>query len=136
ASDVFGGLFNQLLREFHRTAIIRVRLVELQHGEFGIPSPAQAFIAEIAVDLVNTVEAADGQTFQIQLRRDAQVEIYIKRVVVSYEWLRHRSAGYRLHHGSFNFDEAVRIHEPPQRLHQLAALQENLTNVRIHNQVN
>ena len=37
-----------------------------------------AFIAEIAVDLENAVQPADDQPLQIQLGRDAQVEIDIE----------------------------------------------------------
>ena len=36
ASHVFRCLSDQLLGEAHHTTVVRVRLIELQHGEFGI----------------------------------------------------------------------------------------------------
>ena len=40
-----------------------------------------------------------------------------------------------LHHRRFNFDETLRIHESPHRLHQLAALQKNFADLGVHHQV-
>ena len=37
--------------------------------------------------------------------------------------------------GRFHFDESLRVHEAPQRLHQLAALEKNFANLRIHHQI-
>jgi phage terminase large subunit-like protein len=54
--------------------IVGVGLVELQHGELGIVLRADALVAEVAVDLVDAVKAADDQPLQIKLRRDAQKE--------------------------------------------------------------
>ena len=48
---------------------------------------------------------------------------------------RHSSAGDGLHHRSFNFDESVRFHRAPQRLHQFAALQKNVAHARIHDEI-
>jgi hypothetical protein len=65
----------------------------------------EAFVAEVAVDLVDPLQAAHHQPLQVQLRRDAQVEIDIERVVVRDERPRRRAAVERLHHGRFHFDE-------------------------------
>ena len=60
AGNIDGGLGEQILREFHHVAKIGVSLVELEHGEFGIPAPAQALVAEVAIDFINAIEPAHG----------------------------------------------------------------------------
>ena len=48
-------------------------------------------VAEVAADLEDALEAADHQPLQVQLGRDAQVEVEVERVVVGDE----RSRGAR-----------------------------------------
>ena len=38
--------------------------------------------AEVAIDLIDAVEAADDQALQIKLRRDSRIEVYVERVVM------------------------------------------------------
>ena len=45
------------------------------------------------------------------------------------------TAGNGLHHRSLDLDEAVRIHEAAERLHQPAALQEDFTHLWVHYEV-
>src|SRR5207244_8777599 len=98
-------------------------LVELQHGELRIPPPAQTLVAKVAINFVHAIQPADRQAFQVEFRRDSQVEIHVERVVVRDEWPRYGASRDGLHHGSFYFDESMSIHEPPHRLHQFAALE-------------
>src|SRR3546814_9450761 len=72
--------------------IVRVRLVELQHREFGIVARRESFITEVAVDLVNLLETANDQSLEEQFRRDAQIQIAIERVVMCHERPRRRAA--------------------------------------------
>ena len=48
---------------------------------------------------------------------------------------RHRAARNWLHHGRLNFDETARIQKMPDGLHDLAALDENLAHLLVHDQV-
>ncbi len=75
----------------------------------GLYCEAQTLVAKIAIDLIDALESAHHQTLEIQLRRDAQVEIHIERVVVRDEGTGHRAAVKRLHHGRLDFDEAMRL---------------------------
>ena len=102
-------LRQQFGREIHQAAIIGVGLVELQHRELGIVMRGEALVAEVAIDLVDALQPAHHQPLQVQLRRDAQVEIDIERVVVRDERPRRRAAVERLHHGRFHLDEAARF---------------------------
>ncbi len=76
---------------------------------------ADALIAEIAIDLVNAVQAADDQPLQVELRRNAQVEIHVHGVVVGHEGQRRRSTRDGLHHGCFHLQIAALIEEHAQR---------------------
>src|ERR1700685_4028186 len=133
--NIDGCLFNQLLREIHDPAIVGISLVKLEDVELRIPSPSESHIAEVAIDLVNAVEAADGQPLEIKLGSDAQIQIHVEGVVMRDERLSYCAARDLLHHGSFDLDEVMRVEKPPHGLHQLAALQENFPYLRIHDQV-
>ena len=102
---------HRLLGPFHKIAVVRIRKVQLEHGELGIMLRREALVSEIAIDLVYPVKAADDQALQIKLRRDAQIHVQIKRVVVRLERPRHRAAGNGLHHGRLNFQEIERVQE-------------------------
>ncbi len=95
----------------------------------------RALVAEVAIDFVHAIESAHRQPLQIKLGRDAQKQIHVERVVMRDEGPRHGAAGDGLHHRRFDFDESLRIHEAPQRLHQLAALEKNFAHLGIHHQI-
>ena len=104
---VFCGLGDDFLCEVHHALVVGIRLIELEHGELGIPAPAQTLIAEVAVDFVDAIESAHDQSFQIKFGSDSQVEVHVERVVVRDERPRHGAACDGLHHGRFDFDESV-----------------------------
>ena len=88
--------------------VIAVRLIGLEHGEFGVVLAREAFVAEVAADLEHLVDAADEQALEIKLERDAQIKIAAERVVMRDERLRRRAAGNGLHHRRLDFHEAAR----------------------------
>jgi hypothetical protein len=135
AGDVFDCLLDRPLCRIHDAEIVGVRLIRLEHCELRIPPPAQALVAEIAVDFVHAIESADRQPLQIQLGRDAQEQVHVERVVMSLKGTRHRPARNGMHHRRLNFDESLGIEIAAERLHQLAALQKNLAHFGIHHQV-
>ena len=104
--------------------VVRVGLVELEHGELGIVLGGDAFVAEVPVDLVHAIESADDQALEIELRRDAQEERDVERVVVGGEGPGHGAAGDGLHHRRFDLDVAARIKEVAQGSQHLRALDE------------
>ena len=125
----------QFFCQLHQVMVVRVGLVKLKHREFGIVPRRDPFIAEIAIDLVDAIEAADHQPLEIKLWGDAQIEVEIKSVVVSRERLRGRAARDRLHHRGFNFDVASFIEELPQRPQYPCPLYEHFAHVDIHEQI-
>ena len=112
-----GEPLEHALDEVHEIAVVGVRLVELEHRELGVVPRRQPLVAEIAVDLVHALEAADDQPLEIELRRDAQVHVDVERVVMRQERPRDRAAGDRLHHRRLDLEEVERIEEAAQVLH-------------------
>src|SRR5205823_12440897 len=94
-----------------------------------------AFVTEVAIDLIYTIESADREPLEIELRSDAQKEVDIQSVVMRDEWLGNGAAGDRLHHRGFDFHKPVLTEELPHGLHQLRALQEDFPDLGIHEQV-
>ena len=90
-------------------AVVRERLVELEHRELRIVRPVDAFVAEVVSDFVHALEAAHDQALEIQLVGDAQIERHVERVVVRDEWTRRRAAVQRLQHRRLDFEIAERV---------------------------
>ena len=135
ARDLARELAEQLLGQRHQVLVGRVGLVELEHRELGVVLARQPLVAEVAADLVDALEAADDQPLEVELGRDAHVEIEIERVVVRHERPRRRAAEDRVHHRRLDLEEAARVEEAPDRAHDRGALAEDLAHVGVHHQV-
>ena len=112
-----------------------VRLIKLEHCEFGIVSRRDAFIPKDPIQIVNTVQPANYEPFQIQLRRDAQVKRHIQRVVMRFEGFRKRAARDRMQDGRFDFEVVPVVEKSSELADDDAALDEYLTHLTIHDQV-
>ena len=84
---------DQALGQVHHGAVVAVRLVQLQHREFGVVLGADALVAEDPADLVDLLDAADQQPLQVQFQGDAQEQVDVERVVVRDERPRRGAAG-------------------------------------------
>ena len=102
---------DHLLGHDHQLLIVAVGLVELEHRELGIVLRRDPFVPEVTVDLVDAFDAADRQPLQIELRRDAQEQLHVERVVMRHERPRERAAGNRLHHRRLDLEIAARVQE-------------------------
>ncbi len=120
ARDLARELAEQLLGQRHQVLVRRVGLVELEHRELGVVLARQPLVAEVAADLVDALEAADDQALEVELGRDAHVEIEIQRVVVGLERPRRGAAQDRVHHRRLDLEEAARVEEAPDRAHDRA----------------
>src|SRR3569832_328603 len=116
---------DHLLGEVHEIDVRRVRLVELEHRELGGVLARQPRGAEVAVDLVDPVEAADDEALQVQLRRDPHEQLHVERVVVRDERARRGTADDRVHHRRLDLEETTRVEERPDAAHDLRALAEH-----------
>ena len=120
-STVSREALEHALDQVHEVAVVGVRLVQLQHRELGVVPRRQPFVAEVAVDLVDALEAADDEPLQVQLGRDAQVHVDVERVVVRDERLRDGAARDHLQHRRLDFEEVERVEEAAQVLHDARA---------------
>ena len=125
----------QLLGQVHQVVVVGVGPVELEHRELGIPAIADAFVAEVAVDLEHPLDAADHQALQVQLRRDAQIQLHVERVVMRHERPRQRAAGDRLHHRRLDLEKAARDEKLANRGDRPAADLEHAAHVGIDDEI-
>ena len=96
-------------------AVVGVRLIELHHRELGVVLRRDPLVPEVPVDLEHPLHSADGEPLQIQLGRDAEIQVHVERVVMRDERAGERTAGDRLHHRRLDFEEAARRHERANR---------------------
>ena len=64
----------QVFVELHHLVNRPIRRIQFEHRKLGIVRGVDAFVAEDAADLVDPLEAADDQAFEIEFGRDAQRE--------------------------------------------------------------
>ena len=89
--------------------VIGVRLIQLHQREFRVVAGVQSLVTEHAPDLVHSLHAADDQPFQIQLQRNAQLQILVQRVEVGFKRARRRTARIGDQHGGFHLHKAALV---------------------------
>ena len=102
-----GEVRDQLLGQPHHVGVVAVGLVQLEHRELGVVAGDDALVAEHPPDLEHPLEAADHEPLEVQLGRDAQVQVQVERVVVRDERLGRRAARDRVEHRRLDLDEAA-----------------------------
>ena len=126
---------DQPLHPLHRVAVVRVRLVPLEHRELVRVLVRDALVAEVLADLVDALEPADDQPLQIELGRDPEIEVLLEVVPVRDERLREGAAVARLQHRRLDLDEAVGVEVAPDRRDDAAAQEEVRARLLVHQQV-
>src|SRR6266446_6471100 len=130
-----GETLKQGLDHLHEIRVIRICLIQLQHCELGVVLRRHAFVAEISVDFVNTVEAADGEPLEIEFRRDAQIHVYVEGVVVRLEGPRSGAAGNGVQHRRLHLQEAARIEKGAQVTHDPRSRFKHPPALLVHDQI-
>ena len=126
---------DQVLDPLHRGAVVRVGLVPLEHRELRLVLVRDALVTEVLADLVHLLEPADDEPLEIELRRDAQVEVGIELVVVCHERLRERASVARLEHRRLDLDEAALVEVTADRSDDAAAQDEARARLLVDEQV-
>ena len=125
----------ELLGELHEHLIVHVGPVELEHRELGVVLRRDALIPEVTIDLEHPFDSAHGQPLEVQLRRDAQEQLHVERVVMRDERPGQRAAGERLHHRRLDLEEAMAGEEVAHRGHRPAADFEHPAHVRVDDEI-
>jgi hypothetical protein len=94
-----------------------------------------AFVAKIAVDLVDAGHAAHDEPLQIQLGRDSQEELEIQGVVVRHERPRERASRDRLHHRRLDLEVPPCVEEAAEEADDRRAFLEDGSRFGIDGQV-
>src|SRR5215216_3419978 len=131
ASSSLNCSAQHLLAKIHHPVHVHISAVKLKHCEFGIVCAVNAFVTEIAVDLVDLLEAADDETLEIEFWRDAGVELDAERVMVSLERLRGCTGRLCCQHRRFDFDVAVVVEEAAQLADDARAALEDFTRAEL-----
>jgi hypothetical protein len=72
---------------------------------------AHSFVAEDLTNFKHTVDSAGNYTFQVELEGDAQVKVYVERIVVCNERFSIGAAGNMLQNGRFDFHKTAFVEE-------------------------
>ena len=108
-----GGRLQQLPGQRLHGGVVAVGLVGLEHRELGIVGCVSALVAEDPADLVDPLDAADDQPLQVQLQRDAQVQVQVEGIDMGGERPRVRAAVQRLQHRASR-PPGSPVHEVPR----------------------
>jgi hypothetical protein len=126
---------HQRLGELQHPFDIGVGLVELEHRVLRAVPLIHPLVAEYPADLEDAVVAADDEPLEVQLERDAQVEVHIEGVVVRAKGARRRPAGHRLQNRRLDLDECAAAEKGPGLVHQAAAAEEDIHHLGIRDQI-
>ena len=129
--DVHSGLLHEFLDQLADGIIGAVGLVGLDHSELGGVGGVDALVAEVAVDLEHTVDAADQAALEEQFRGDAQVQIQVEGVHVRGERTGGRATVQGLQHRGFDLEEVVGIEGVTQGCHGLGTVAHHVANVLV-----
>ena len=135
AERVERDLLEHRLDPLHRIVEVGVRLVPLEHRELGLVLVRDALVAEVLADLVHALEPSDDQSLEVELGRDAQVEIRVELVRVRHERVRERAAVPGLEDGRLDLDEPLGIEVAADRRNDLRAQDEEVARLLVHEQV-
>jgi hypothetical protein len=93
------------------------------------------FVAKVLPHLVDAIEPADDQPLQVELGRDPQVEIPVECVVMGHKRPGQRAAVERLQHRGLDLQEAALVEPLAGRPDGGGALGEELTRLRVGDEV-
>ena len=133
--DLERDRLDQPLHPLHRVAVVRVRLVPLEHRELVRVLVRDALVTEVLADLVDALEPADDQPLQVELGRDPEIEVLLEVVPVRDERRREGAAVARLQDRCLDLDEAVGVEVPADRRDDAAAQKEVRARLLVHQQV-
>ncbi|RUP48073.1 hypothetical protein BC936DRAFT_145003 [Jimgerdemannia flammicorona] len=133
--DVFDHARDKGLGEVHEVVDVCIGHVKLTRGELGVVGEVDSLIPELASDLIDTVEAANDEHLEEELRRDAHEEVELEVIVVGDEGLSGGASCDLVHHGCLDLKETKVVEEAAEVVDDLGAGDEFVADVVVHNEV-
>ena len=112
--------------------VVGVRLVPLEQRELRVVLERDALVAEVLAELVHALEPADDQPLEVQLGRDAEIEVGVELVVMRDERAGEGAAVAWLEDRRLDLDEAPLVERAPDRRDDLGARDERLARLLVH----
>ena len=104
AVHVEAYLLYHLFGKLHHPVVVLVGYIYLHCGEFGVVSAVHSLVAEVFGELVDALEAAYNEAFEIQFIGNTQVKRYIQSIVMGYKRTGSCTTRYWLQYGGFDLD--------------------------------
>ena len=120
------------LDPLHRVAVVGERLVPLEHRELGLVLVRDALVPEVLPDLVHALEPADDEALEVELGRDAQIEVGLELGRACHEGVRECSAVARLEEGRLDLDEPLLVEVPADRRDDARSKECEVARVVVH----
>ena len=125
----------EVLGQVHHPVVVGVGLVELHQGEFRVVAGVEALVAENAADLVDLFQAADNEALEVELNRDAELQVLVEGVEVGLKGPGRRAAGVGNQHGGLDLEEALAVQIAADAADDFGAVDEGFAHVLVHDEV-
>ncbi len=136
SADGFGShVADQIFQERQEGIFLRIRPVELNHGELRIVRIVNAFVPKTAANFKDPLKAANQKPLQIELRSNAQVQVDIEGVVMGRERPSVGTTWDRLEHGCFHFHEVALFQKRTHGSNRFGTQNEPLAHFGIAHQI-
>ncbi len=116
--ELDGEVLDESLGQHHGVVPVGVGLIPLEHRELGVVAGREALVAKHPCDLEDTGEAADDESFQVQLGGNPKEHLLVERIVVGREGPGQRPAGYGVEHRRLDLQELLVLEEAAGERHQ------------------
>ena len=135
AAEFFGEGAGQFFDEVGHFFKVRERPVGFEHGELGIVTTGDAFVAEVAVEFENFRKTTNKQALEEELGRNAQGEWHGERIVIGLKRASGSATGDVLEHRCLDFEEATILEKAANFRDHQNAFDENIGRIRVAHEV-
>ncbi|MNI55258.1 hypothetical protein D3C73_1101960 [compost metagenome] len=73
AKNLLSDMGNHILSQLHNVLVVRIRFVQLNHGELRVMACGDTFITVNTANLIDFLQTADNQALQMKLNRNPHI---------------------------------------------------------------
>ena len=117
---------HHLFGQVHHVVVVGIRLVQLEQRVLRVVPGRKSFVAEHPPYFEDFLHPTHHQALEVQLERDAQIEVHVQGVMVRDKWPGRSPSRERMENRRFNLDKALGLEEPAYLRDSPAARQEDL----------